>query len=92
MAEQQTISRRATGLYTHPNALEVPPGSLLVADNAVIDREWVISRRRGFKRYGSALDGPPAALFEFKKRLITLDGDRLKYDSDGAGTDRKSVV
>lgn len=86
MAESQTVRRRAGGLFTHPNALEVPPGSLLVADNAVIDREWTISKRRGYKRYGQALPGPARTIFEFKKRLIVHEGDRLYYDSDDLGT------
>lgn len=46
------LNLKAAGLQTQPNNLgEVPPGSLLVADNIVIDREGVIQSRRGIKQY-----------------------------------------
>ena len=45
---QTYIDLKAAGLQTQPNNLgEVPPGSLLVANNAVIDREGVLQQRRG---------------------------------------------
>ncbi len=46
------LTLKAAGLQTQPNNLgEVPPGSLLVADNIVIDREGVIQSRRGIKQF-----------------------------------------
>ena len=45
----QKIVLKASGLYTYPNDLSmVPPGSMLVADNVVIDREGIVEPRRGF--------------------------------------------
>lgn len=86
MADQQVIRRRAVGLHTHPNDLQLPAGALLRADNAVIDREGVIGKRRGFNRYGQALRMPASSIFEFKNRLIVHEGGNLRYDSDGLGT------
>lgn len=46
------LTLKAAGLQTQPNNLgEVPPGSLLVADNIVIDREGVIQSRRGINQF-----------------------------------------
>src|SRR3990167_86104 len=87
MADQQVLIRHAAGLYSQNNKLhEVPEGSLVMADNAVIDKEGVISKRRGFKRYGTQLTNPATSIFEFNKRLVVLDGETMRPDSDGAGT------
>lgn len=48
------LDLKAAGLQTQPNNLgDVPPGSLLVADNAVIDREGVIQQRRGIVQFAT---------------------------------------
>lgn len=83
---QQTVRKLCSGLWSHPNRLQAPPGALLRADNAVIDRENIASKRRGMDRYGVALSGPAIALFEYLGRLIVEDGTSLKYDPDLAGT------
>lgn len=82
----QAIRRQARGLYSQFNRLEAPQGALAVADDCVIDRPGVIEKRRGFKRYGTALSSPASALMKYQKRLLVLDGSTLKRDSDGAGT------
>lgn len=81
----QVKTRNAIGLMLHPNRYQTPPGSLLVAENAVIDREGIVSKRRGFERYGSVLSDPRQC-FEYLERLVVLDGSTLKYDTDLAGT------
>lgn len=86
MPNTNLIKRKSAGLYSQGNPVhEAPEGALAVADNAVIDREGVIAKRRGFKRYGEQLSNPPSGLFEFLKTLIVLDGTTLRYDSNGAG-------
>ena len=87
MADQQVLIRHAAGLYSQNNKLhEVPEGALVTADDAVIDKEGVISKRRGFKRYGTQLTNTATSIFEFNKRLVVLDGETMRPDSDGAGT------
>lgn len=50
------LTLKAAGLQTQPNNLgEVPPGSLLVADNIVIDREGVVQSRRGIGGYANPI-------------------------------------
>lgn len=45
----QKLTVKAKGLYTFPNQIsEVPNGSLVQADNVIIDREGVLEPRRGF--------------------------------------------
>jgi hypothetical protein len=88
MAKRKTqiIDRQATGLMLHPNPYVLPEGALLEADNVVIDRPNVISKTRGFNRYGNALSNAPSAITEFTNKVVVLDGSTLKYDSDDAGT------
>lgn len=84
--EQQSQSFQARGLWLHPNPEALPVGSFWMCENASIDREGVVSKRRGFSRYGTALSNCASGLFEFDDTLIVLDGTTLQYDSDGAGT------
>lgn len=88
MAKRKTqiIDRQSVGLMLHPNPYALPEGALLEADNVVIDRPNVVSKVRGFNRYGDALANPASAIGEFNDTLLVLDGSTLKYDSDGAGT------
>lgn len=80
---------RARGLYTFFNSLsEIPEGSLLEADNVVINRNGAIQSRRGFSKYGSDLDnGADRAkqLITYKGRILRHYDDNLEYDSDGLG-------
>lgn len=85
----QSIVLKARGLYTFPNNLsENPEGSLILADNVVIDRNSVIEPRRGFKKYGAAFgisSDRAKQLISYKDRLIRHYGTNLAFD-DGAGT------
>lgn len=84
----QQIMLKARGLYTHPNALsEVPEGSLVVADNVVIDRNGVIEPRRGLAQYGDTFGtGADTAkqLLTYKNRILRHYDDVLQFD-DGTG-------
>jgi hypothetical protein len=84
--DQQRIIRQAAGLWSHPNRYSLPPGALWKADNCVIYREGVVSKRRGFSRYGDALSNAPSDVWLFDQSLIVQDGTTLRYDSDDAGT------
>lgn len=90
---------KAAGLYTNPNLFsEVPPGALKLAKNAVISRESIVQRRRGFKQFGTQFqDSPlyePYQFFFFKSGKLVWTGpiedddtlNKLQYDIDGNGT------
>lgn len=84
---QQTLKRTAAGLVTNPNMFsEAPEGSLAEAENCLISRPGIVSKRRGFSVFG----GPQkaAALFEYQGRLVSHNSDdsTLSYDSVGNGT------
>lgn len=75
------------GLYTFNNVIsKVPPGAMLTAMNAVIDRPGVVETRRGFKQYGTVLTTPIYKLFAFQNRLLANHSTNLSYDSNGSGT------
>src|ERR1019366_5435297 len=58
-ADPQYIQLDCKGLYTMPNSLsQVPKGSLLSAQNVVVDYNGLLGVRRGIKQFGTS----PAAL------------------------------
>src|ERR1017187_2574494 len=83
----QVLTLKAAGLYSFPNPLgTVPPGSLLLAQNAVIDRPDTIETRRGQAQYGTPITTPFQQMYNFNQTLMGWDGTTFWYDSDGAGT------
>lgn len=85
----QLLELKIGGLWTNPNGLsEVPPGTMSIAQNVVVDRESIVESRRGFKQYGISLDESDIkSMYVFDDKLIVLtESNDLYYDSDGAGT------
>ena len=80
------VELQAKGLFTHPNRLLLPPGAQLLAENCVYNREGIVSKRRGMNRYGIILTTGAKELFQFAGSIVVLDGNVLRFDSDGAGT------
>lgn len=87
MAEglSQKLDLQLTGLYTSPNNFSaVPQGSLLIADNVVINNKNIIASRRGQKQYGNPLtisSGQVDKIFNYVSSLIINYDDKLAYDS-----------
>lgn len=79
MADGQIVHKKVSGLRTARNKFLVPEGSLLVAQNATIDMSDVISTRRGFSRHGAQQSAAFARLFEFRKTMIGVTGQTIKY-------------
>ncbi len=99
--DPQEIQLDCKGLYTMPNSLsKVPPGSLLSAENVVVDYNGLLSVRRGIKQFGDALVGSDIEVFQlffYKDSKLIWYGDstladsnparnNFAYDSDGDGT------
>lgn len=85
MANQvSTPILKASGLNTQPNQLSVPEGSLIVANNVVINRDNVIEPRRGFTQYGTPIgsSGDVASqLLEYQTRILRNYNDVLQWDT-----------
>ena len=75
---------KAKGLGTYHNELGLKEGSLLTADNIVIDRNDVIKPRRGLANYGTVAPccGSFNQIITYKDRLLVHDGTKLLFDSD----------
>ena len=86
MPKTMTLVRTASGLQSQFNQVNAEEGALLEATNVIIDREGVISKPRGFSRYGNPLPAAASSILEFEDRLVVHAGTTLLYDSDGAGT------
>lgn len=66
----------------------LPEGSLLTADNIVIDRDDVIRPRRGLANYGTIFPccANVSQLFAYKKKVLAYDCSKLYFDcSNDAG-------
>jgi hypothetical protein len=88
MPSQQSMDLKVSGLWLNPSQFaEVPPGALSQADNVVIDRESIATKRRGFAWYGNELGSVSTnQLLQYNSTLLahTSDGT-LWYDSNGQG-------
>ena len=75
---------KAKGLGTYHNELGLKEGSLLTADNIVIDRNDVIKPRRGLANYGTVAPccGSFNQIITYKDRILVHDGTKLLFDSD----------
>jgi len=70
----QKLTIKAKGLFSYPNQIsEVPNGSLIQADNVVIDREGVLEPRRGY----NALPGTLGLLSTNRANQIFRFGDNV---------------
>ena len=72
------------GLHTFSNELRLPEGAMTKADNIVIDRNDIITSRRGIADYGTV--APSTDVYEqiitYKERLLVHANDILYFDSD----------
>jgi len=78
---------KALGLNLSANPLDVPEGSLLEANDVIIDRDNVIEPRRGFKVYGTSFPSSSdraKQLFVYRDRILRHYSNKLQFD-DGNG-------
>ena len=77
----QSLDVKILGLYTHPNKLsEIPRGSLIEAENIVIDQESIAQPRRGFEDLKGEFSGVPLQLINYQDTLIMQHGNTVsKY-------------
>lgn len=96
----QQMQLDCRGLFTMPNSLsKVPAGSLLTAENVVVDYTGLLSVRRGIKQFGSPFVGTSFETFQlffYKESKLVWYGDsalansdptrnNFAYDSNGLG-------
>lgn len=85
---------KALGLNTSPNALNVPPGSLIEAINVIIRRDQVIESRRGFKLYGTALPSSSdrtKQLLVYQGRILRHYANILQFDTGETNLDGEAI-
>lgn len=70
------------GLATYHNELGLTEGSLITADNVVIDRNDTVRPRRGLSNYGTAVpcSGTVKQLVNYKDRVLRHHGTKLQFD------------
>jgi hypothetical protein len=81
-----SISLRASGLYTSPNILSAPEGSLQEANNVILRRDGIIESRRGYKRFNTPTSNVTETdvkqLMEYKGRILRHAGTQLQWADD----------
>lgn len=81
----QKIELQIKGLWTAPNNLSgIPEGSLVVADNVVLNAKNLMESRRGQTQYGNALSvgaGQVDKIFNYSSSLISSYNSKMAYDS-----------
>lgn len=86
----EVLTTKPRGLQRYPNQLSVERGALVLAKNAVQDRDDIVEVRRGLKHYGTSLtfasDKKPNTFYEFSDRLLLSYDNKIALDSDDAGT------
>jgi hypothetical protein len=83
----QKVVTKILGLDTFHNELELQEGSLLIADDCVIDRDNIVESRRGFFIYSGELGSTSTKVkqtLEYKGRILAHYDSNLAFD-DGAG-------
>jgi len=85
----KTMTLKPKGLYTYYNSLaDVNEGSLLKANNIVIQQEGVAQPRRGIKYWSNTFGGEEVRarqLFEYKSRILCHYLNTIAFDSTGSG-------
>lgn len=89
MSKQNSLIVKARGLNTQPNELDVPEGSLRVAENVEITRDNVVQLSPGFADYSSNLpDFEPQQLFAYGGTIYAHHDNGIWYH-DGSNWLRK---
>lgn len=79
--------KKALGLVTSPNSIDVPDGSLETADNCVISEQGKIERRRGIPTFNDDLDAGVETFTEWEDgTILAKDADGGLYRDGGAGS------
>ena len=93
MAYKEELTLKAKGLHTYSDSLaSVPEGSLRIASNVVLDKDDIISPRRGYETLPGSISGDISSLHSYtdsqdSNTLIAhRDGTTLSRYDDGSET------
>ena len=86
MPVQISPERQVKGLYSNLNQSSgIPEGGLLEADNCVVDRPGILSKRKGFNRYGGELSSFPGSVMDYDGSLVIHNGTNISADATDDG-------
>jgi hypothetical protein len=92
VSKQNSLIVKARGLNTQPNELDVPEGSLRVAENVEITRDNVVQVSGGFEDYSSNLpDFEPQQLFAVGGTLYAHHDNGIWYKDTSSGNWLKKI-
>ncbi len=82
MAYSYPELKNFSGLFIQQNSFSVPDGALETAENVVISKEGIISKRRGFYTYFDPVSGTLNRLFNYQNKLLSAYANSLNYYTD----------
>ena len=86
MPIQTSPKRTLKGLYSNMNhSSGIPEGGLLEANNCVVERPGLLSKRKGFKRYGPKRSATLRSLMDYNGSIVTYAGTTLSCDAEKDG-------
>jgi len=94
VAAQSQTTVKALGLNINPNFLDLPNGSLVVANDVIIRRENVIESRRGLSDWSDDIGtsvNRMNQLFQYKDRILTNYSNKLAFESGTYTTGNKAI-
>ncbi len=85
--QPQQIQLTCKGLFTMPNSLsKVPEGSLLVAQNVVVDYDGLLSCRRGIRQFGTSLADLSGVMHTEIFQEFFYKGSKMIWFGDGTAS------
>lgn len=74
------------GLYSQENSFTVPDGALEQANNVVLSKDRVISKRRGFYQYYDPSSDTLNSLHLYENRLVSVFTNKISYLTNTGST------
>lgn len=94
MPASSQVTVKALGLNINPNYLDLPNGSLIVANDVIIRRENVIESRRGLSDWSAGIGSTTDTmnqLIEYKGRILAQYQSKIAFDTGTVDTDGHEI-
>lgn len=78
------------GLYLQRNSFDLPDGYMETAENAIVSRDNILSKRRGLYQFYNPNSGVLNKIFNFQEKLLAAYTDKVVYYTE-TGTDPNKV-
>lgn len=78
--------KKFSGLYLQGNSFSVPDGALEIADNVVLSKDGIVSKRRGFYQYYDPSSDTINNLVNYQDKLLAVFSNKIGYFTDAGSS------